>query len=116
MIHRMLAVILVSLVVGCASARPDPFLNPENQLTYEQGEEILRNATAMIADGKRQISDGRDLRDRADDMIKEGQERQKTGEEMAIRGRNALRAARMLEEAEALQREGGALKKTAFPE
>ena len=113
---RIIAGLSILLAVGCAAARPDPFLIPENELTYAQGEEMLRSGEAMVADGNRQISDGRDLREQADEMIKEGRERRKEGEEIAKRGRAALRAARMLEEAEALRRKSDALKGEAIPE
>lgn len=49
-------------------------------------------------------------------MIKEGRERRKLGEVTAMRSRKALRAARMLEEAEELRCKGDVLKGEAFPE
>ncbi len=101
-------VLLVLLAVGCTSTvkRPDVFLLPENQITWEEGEVLVRQGTDQIAAAERKIEEGRALRDRADELIRQGREERKHGEALAQRGREALRAARMLEEAEKLRREG----------
>ena len=109
------AVATAALLAGCSAGRPDVFLIPENEATYDRGEALIAEGERMIDEGEEAIDDGRAMRKKADRLIEQGRELRKAGEAKAARGREAVRAATMLEEAERLRREGTELQTETLP-
>ena len=88
----------------------------DNQLTYEQGEQMIRDGDSLISEADMQIADGKRIRENADRWIEDGKERRKRGEALKARGQRALDAALLLEKAEMHRREGEQLRIDSAPQ
>ncbi len=105
---RFLLLPAAALSLSACAIFSEPNLLPETPERLAQGELMIKNGDELIAKGEA-------LQDQGKDMIKEGKRLEDEGEEMIKRGEKAIEAAKTLEKAERLRREGESMRQTVAP-
>ncbi len=108
---RFALAVLIATGFSACSTTPDlpaSFINPLNRLTAEEGQELVVEGDRLVGVADDDIARGKTL-------VRDGRQRRKEGEAIAARGRLALRAAAMAEEAERLSLKAAELKREALP-